>query len=51
MSFAPAWNPQSPVAQQRREAMLARVRALRALEQRAADKSGEARPVFDKRGQ
>ena len=49
--FQPAWNAQSPVAQQRREAMLARVRALRALEQRATDRSAEARPVFDKRGQ
>ena len=51
MKFASAWNPQSPVAQQRREAMLGRVRALRALEQRAADKSAEARPLFEKRGQ
>jgi geranyl-CoA carboxylase beta subunit len=31
--------------------MLARLRALRALEQRATDKSAEARPLFDKRGQ
>lgn len=37
--------------EQRREAMLARIAQLRALEQRAADKSAEARPVFDKRGQ
>ncbi len=35
----------------RRDAMLARIAQLRALEQRAADKSAEARPVFDKRGQ
>ena len=51
MRFQPAWNPHSPAAQQRREAMLARIAQLRALEQRAADKSAEARPVFDKRGQ
>jgi geranyl-CoA carboxylase beta subunit len=38
-------------SQQRREAMLARIAQLRALEQRSADKSAEARPVFDKRGQ
>ena len=51
MNFASAWNPQSALALQRREAMLARIQALRALEQRSADKSAEARPVFDKRGQ
>ena len=51
MNFASAWNPQAATAQQRREAMLARIAQLRALEQRAADKSAEARPVFDKRGQ
>jgi geranyl-CoA carboxylase beta subunit len=38
-------------APDRREAMLARIAQLRALEQRAADKSAEAKPVFDKRGQ
>ncbi len=51
MTFASRWNPQSAEAQQRREAMLARIGQLRALEQRAADKSAQARPVFDKRGQ
>ncbi|MBC5786351.1 acyl-CoA carboxylase subunit beta [Ramlibacter sp. USB13] len=51
MHFSSTWNPESAVAQQRREAMLARVRALRALEQRAADRSAEARAVFEKRGQ
>jgi geranyl-CoA carboxylase beta subunit len=51
VNFTSTWHPQSPSAQQRREAMLARIRELRALEQRAADKSAEARPVFDKRGQ
>jgi geranyl-CoA carboxylase beta subunit len=51
MRFQPAWNAQGALAQQRREAMLARVARLRALEQRAADRSAEARPVFDKRGQ
>lgn len=51
MSFASAWNPRADAAQQRREAMLARIHALRALERRTEQKSGEARPVFDKRGQ
>ena len=51
MSFASAWNPQSPLAQQRGAAMLERLGELRALEQRAADRSAEARPVFEKRGQ
>jgi geranyl-CoA carboxylase beta subunit len=46
-----SWNPQSASARERREAMLARIRDLRALEQRAADKSAEARPVFERRGQ
>jgi geranyl-CoA carboxylase beta subunit len=35
----------------RREAMLARIARLHALEARAAAKSAQARPVFDKRGQ
>jgi geranyl-CoA carboxylase beta subunit len=35
----------------RREAMLARIAQLRALEERAAARSAQARPVFDKRGQ
>jgi geranyl-CoA carboxylase beta subunit len=51
MSFTSAWNPQSATARDRADAMLARIAQLRALEQRAADKSAEARPVFDKRGQ
>jgi geranyl-CoA carboxylase beta subunit len=51
MSFASTWNPRSETAQQRREAMLARITALRALERRAEEKSGDARPVFEKRGQ
>ena len=46
MKFASSWNAQSAAAQQRRQAMLARVGQLRALEQRAADKSAQARPVF-----
>lgn len=49
--FASSWNPRSEAAAARRAAMLARIAQLRALEQRAADKSAEARPVFDKRGQ
>jgi geranyl-CoA carboxylase beta subunit len=51
MNFQSSWNPDGPQARQRREAMLARVAQLRALEQRAADRSAEARPVFEKRGQ
>jgi geranyl-CoA carboxylase beta subunit len=49
--FESSFNPQSPVAQQRREAMLARIAQLRALEDRAALTSARSRPVFDKRGQ
>jgi geranyl-CoA carboxylase beta subunit len=51
MNFRSAWNAQGSVAQQRREAMLQRIGQLRALEHRAAEKSSDARPVFDKRGQ
>jgi geranyl-CoA carboxylase beta subunit len=51
MHFAPSWNPASAAAQQRREAMLERIKRLRALEQRATDRSAEARPVFERRGQ
>jgi len=51
MNFEPAWNPRSEAARQRRDAMLARIGQLRALEQRAVDKSAEARAVFEKRGQ
>ncbi|MCC2635124.1 MAG: carboxyl transferase domain protein [Ramlibacter sp.] len=51
MNFRPAWNAQGSVAQQRRDAMLQRIGQLRALEQRAAEKSADARPIFDKRGQ
>ncbi|MBK6004538.1 acyl-CoA carboxylase subunit beta [Ramlibacter ginsenosidimutans] len=51
MKFAPSWDPTTAIAQQRRDAMLVRLRELRALEQRAVDRSAEARPVFDKRGQ
>jgi geranyl-CoA carboxylase beta subunit len=36
---------------ERREAMLARIAQMRALEERAANRSAEAKPVFDKRGQ
>ena len=49
--FESSFNPQSPQAQQRREAMLARVAQLRALEDRAAQASAKSKPVFDKRGQ
>ena len=49
--FASSWNPGSDMAQSRRAAMLARLDALRALEQRAADASARSKPMFDKRGQ
>ncbi len=49
--FESRWNAQSTVALQRRGAMLERLAALRALEQRAAHASAKSRPVFDKRGQ
>lgn len=51
MKFQSSWNAAGAQAQQRRAAMLGRVAQLRALEQRAADRSAEARPVFEKRGQ
>jgi geranyl-CoA carboxylase beta subunit len=49
--FTSTWNAQGDLALARRRAMLARIDHLRALEQRAADTSAKARPVFDKRGQ
>jgi geranyl-CoA carboxylase beta subunit len=49
--YASSWNAQSEVAQQRRQAMVARIDQLRALEQRAAATSARSRPMFDKRGQ
>ncbi len=49
--FESSFNPQGPQAQQRREAMLARLAQLRALEDRAAQASAKSKPVFDKRGQ
>ena len=49
--YASTWNAQSALAQQRREAMLARIAQLRALEERAAAASARSKPVFDKRGQ
>ena len=48
MSAEPLDQPQ-PMP--RREAMLARITELRALESRAAEASARSRPVFDKRGQ
>ena len=51
MSFNTAFNPHTEAAQQRRAAMLDRVGELRALEDRAATKSAQSKPVFDKRGQ
>jgi geranyl-CoA carboxylase beta subunit len=49
--FESSFNPQSPQALQRREAMLARIAQLRALEDRTAQTSAKSKPVFDKRGQ
>lgn len=49
--FQSAWNAEGSVALQRSEAMLARIAALRALEDRAAQASAKSKPVFDKRGQ
>ncbi|WP_431098348.1 acyl-CoA carboxylase subunit beta [Polaromonas aquatica] len=49
--FQSAWNADGAVALQRREAMLARIAALRALEERSAETSAKSRPAFDKRGQ
>ena len=49
--FQSSWNPQGEAAQQRREAMLAHIAGLRALEDRAAAASAKSKPVFDKRGQ
>ncbi len=46
-----SWNAQGAPAQQRREAMLARIEQLRALEERAATASARSKAVFDKRGQ
>ncbi|MDP3828242.1 MAG: carboxyl transferase domain-containing protein, partial [Polaromonas sp.] len=49
--FQSAWNAQGSVAVQRRDAMLACIAALRALEARTAQASAKSKPVFDKRGQ
>ena len=49
--FESRWNAASAEATQRREAMLARIAQWHALEQRAADASARALPLFDKRGQ
>ena len=51
MAFESSFNAQSPQATQRRDAMLARIAQLRALEDRAALASAKSKPVFDKRGQ
>ena len=49
--YQSSWNAQSAVALARREAMLVRIAALRALEDRSAQASAKSKPVFDKRGQ
>ncbi|MGH6628040.1 MAG: carboxyl transferase domain-containing protein, partial [Burkholderiaceae bacterium] len=50
-AFTSSWNAQSAEACKRRDAMLARIAQLRALEDRAAQTSAKSKPVFDKRGQ
>jgi geranyl-CoA carboxylase beta subunit len=50
-AYSSSWNAQGALAQQRREAMLARIERLRALEARASAASARSKPVFDKRGQ
>ncbi len=49
--FQSAFSPQDEAARQRREAMLARIAAWRAVEARSAAASARAKPMFDKRGQ
>jgi geranyl-CoA carboxylase beta subunit len=51
MSFESLFNPHSGQAAQRRDAMLARIVQLRALEDRAAQASAKSAPVFHRRGQ
>ncbi|MDR7096020.1 acyl-CoA carboxylase subunit beta [Hydrogenophaga laconesensis] len=51
LNFESSFNPQGAQALQRREAMLARIAQLRALEERAATASAKSKPVFEKRGQ
>lgn len=51
MSFESQFNPHSEQAAQRREAMLARMARLRALEDRAAQASAKSAPMFHQRGQ
>jgi geranyl-CoA carboxylase beta subunit len=51
MTFQSQWNSTSPQALASRDAMLARIAQLRALEQRSANASALSKPVFDKRGQ
>jgi geranyl-CoA carboxylase beta subunit len=51
LNFESSFNPQGAQALQRREAMLARIAQLRALEERAASASAKSKPVFEKRGQ
>jgi geranyl-CoA carboxylase beta subunit len=50
-AYQSSWNAQAALAQQRRDAMLARIAQLRSLQERAAAASAKSRPVFDKRGQ
>ncbi|MES2635390.1 MAG: carboxyl transferase domain-containing protein [Pseudomonadota bacterium] len=50
-AFESSWNAMGAIAQERREAMLARVDRLRKLEERSAQASARSKPVFDKRGQ
>ena len=49
--YPSSWNAQGEVALQRREAMLARIAELRALQERATAASARSRAVFERRGQ
>jgi geranyl-CoA carboxylase beta subunit len=49
--FESNWNPQSPEAHLRGDAMAAKLARLRELEERAAAASARAKPIFEKRGQ
>jgi geranyl-CoA carboxylase beta subunit len=50
-TFQSSWDAQHALAQQRRQAMLARIGQLRSLEERATAASARSKAMFDKRGQ
>ncbi|MEG0677569.1 MAG: acyl-CoA carboxylase subunit beta, partial [Comamonas sp.] len=49
--YASQWNAAGAQAQARSEATLARIAAMRELEERAAQASFKSKPQFEKRGQ